>query len=254
MSTKKILEAFNDDEVYYADREYLSNSSLKLLKESPTKFDLWRKGKWSQPSTSAFDVGRALHARFLEDKVNYIGWEGARRGAEYKNFCAENPNTIALTKNDYHIVEGMYDKLSKVDAVKDIMGLEFTPEVPGVMEYHTKNGSIVKVKGKADALAWNGIDNYLVDLKTTKDPMHKWKRNAFFNYAQQAFLYKTIFDVDEFYFLVVQKEFPYEVGIYKAGDTFLNRGEQELEDSINLYERLFIDGEYKPYSADIDEI
>lgn len=249
-----ILEQFNDDEVYYADREYLSNSSLKLMKESPTKFDLWRKGKWSQPSTSAFDVGRALHARFLEDKINYTGWDGARRGADYKNFCAENPDTIVLTKNDHHIVEGMYDKLMKVDAVKDIMGLEFKPEVPGVMEWETEKGNVIKVKGKADALAWDGVSNYLVDLKTTKDPMHKWKRNAFYNYAQQAYLYKTIFDVDEFYFLVVQKEFPYEVGIYKAGDGFLARGEKELEDSINLYERLFIDGEFKPFSADIDEI
>ena len=249
-----ILEQFNDDAVYYADREYLSNSSLKLMKESPTKFDLWRKGKWSQPSTSAFDVGRALHARFLEDKINYTGWDGARRGADYKNFCAENPETIVLTKTDHHIVEGMYDKLMKVDAVKEIMGLEFKPEVPGVMEWETEKGNIIKVKGKADALAWDGVSNYLVDLKTTKDPMHKWKRNAFYNYAQQAYLYKTIFDVDEFYFLVVQKEFPYEVGIYKAGDGFLARGEKELEDSINLYERLFIDGEFKPFSADIDEI
>ena len=249
-----ILEQFNDDAVYYADRVYLSNSSLKLMKESPTKFDLWRKGKWSQPSTSAFDVGRALHARFLEDKINYTGWDGARRGADYKNFCAENPETIVLTKTDHHIVEGMYDKLMKVDAVKEIMGLEFKPEVPGVMEWETEKGNIIKVKGKADALAWDGVSNYLVDLKTTKDPMHKWKRNAFYNYAQQAYLYKTIFDVDEFYFLVVQKEFPYEVGIYKAGDGFLARGEKELEDSINLYERLFIDGEFKPFSADIDEI
>ena len=254
MNNKKILEAFNDDAVYYADRDYLSNSSLKLLKESPTKFDLWRKGKWSQPSTSAFDVGRALHARFLEDKVNYIGWEGARRGAEYKQFCAENPDTIALTQNDYHIVEGMYDKLSKVDAVKEIMGMSFRPEVPGITEWVTESGNIVKIKGKADALAFNGVEDYLVDLKTTKDPLYKWKKNAFYNYAQQAYLYKTIFGVEEFYFLVVQKEFPYEVGIYKAGDTFLQRGERELEESINLYERLFINGEHKPYSADIDII
>lgn len=249
-----VIERFNDDEVYYADREYLSNSSLKLMKESPTKFDLWRKNKWSQASTSAFDVGRALHARFLEDKVNYTGWEGARRGADYKNFCAENPDTIVLTKNDYHIVEGMYDKLSKVDAVKEIMGLDFTPELPAVKTFVTAKGNEIKVKGKADALAWDGVNNYLVDLKTTKDPMHKWKRNAFFNYAQQAALYSELFNVSEFFFLVVQKEFPYEVGIYRAGDSFLRKGQQELQDSLNLYERLFIDGEFKPYSADIDEI
>lgn len=249
-----IIESFNDDEVYYADREYLSNSSLKLLKESPTKFDLWRKNKWSQASTSAFDVGRALHARFLEDKVNYTDWNGARRGAEYKNFCAENPDTIVLTKNDYHIVEGMYDKLTKVPQVEEIMGLSMKPEVPGILEWETEKGNIIKLKGKADALAWDGETTYLVDLKTTKDPLHKWKRNAFYSYAQQAYLYSEIFDVDVFYFLVVQKEFPYEVGIYRAGTTFLERGEKELEESINLYERLFIDGEYKPYSADIDVI
>ena len=126
-----ILERFNDDEVYYADREYLSNSSLKLMKESPTKFSLWHKGKWSQPNTSAFDVGRALHARFLEDKVNYIGWEGQRRGNDYKEFRAENPESIALTQNDFHLVEGMYDKLSKVDAVRDIMGLSLLPKCQG---------------------------------------------------------------------------------------------------------------------------
>ena len=85
-----ILERFNDDEVYYADRDYLSNSSLKLLKESPTKFKLWLDNKWSQANTSAFDVGRALHARFLEDKVTYLDWNGARRGNEYKEYCASN--------------------------------------------------------------------------------------------------------------------------------------------------------------------
>ena len=251
---KDLLEAFNDDEIYYADREYLSNSSLKLMKESPTKFKLWLDNKWSQASTSAFDVGRALHARFLEDKLNYRSWDGARRGAEYKQYCAENPDEIVLTKNDYHIVEGMYDKLMKCDDVSEIMGLEFKPEVPGVMTWTTDEGNEIKLKGKADALAWDGVETYLVDLKTTKDPMHKFKKNAFYNYAQQAFLYKTIFNVDRFYFLVVQKEFPYEVGIYEAGDAFLARGERELEDSINLYEKLFINGGYKPYSADIDVI
>lgn len=245
-----IVEKFNDDEVYYADREYLSNSSLKLLKESPTKFDLWRKKKWSQPDSSAFNVGRALHAHFLEGKENYIAWDGARRGNEYKNFCAENSDTIVLTKSEHHIVKGMYDKLMGMDDVEDIMGLWYNPEVPGVKTLNTPNGHEVKVKGKADALCSDGVSNYLVDLKTTKDPMHKWKRNAYYNYAQQAALYTELFNVDKFYFLVVQKEFPYEVGIYLAGDSFLRKGYEELNKSLELYERLFIDGEYKPFSAD----
>lgn len=247
-----ILQKFDDDNIYYADREYLSNSSLKLLKESPTKFYLWMNNKWKQKEISAFQVGRALHAHFLEGKLNYIGWDGQRRGDEYKNFCKENPETIVLTKAEASIVDGMYDKLSKVDAVKNIMGLTFRPEVPAVMEYETESGNIVKLKGKADALAFDGENDYLVDLKTTKDPMSKWKKNAIWNYAQQAYMYKTLFQVKDFYFLVVQKEFPFDVGIYKVSDQFFYKGRREFEESINLYEKLFINGEYKPYSADLD--
>lgn len=247
-----ILQKFDDDSIYYADREYLSNSSLKLLKESPTKFYLWMNNKWKQKEIPAFQVGRALHARFLEEKDSYIGWDGQRRGDEYKNFCKENPETIVLTKAEASIVDGMYDKLSKVDAVKNIMGLTFRPEVPAVMEYETESGNIVKLKGKADALAFDGERDYLVDLKTTKDPMSKWKKNAIWNYAQQAYMYKTMFQVQEFYFLVVQKEFPFDVGIYKVSDQFFEKGRREFIESINLYEKLFINGEYKPYSADLD--
>ena len=247
-----VLTRFDNDEIYYADREYLSNSSLKLLAESPTKFDLWRKSKWKQAGNAAFDVGHALHARFLEDKVTYIGWEGQRRGAEYKLFKEENPEVLALTAKDFAIVEGMYDKLSKVQAVQDIMGIEFRPEVPAVGEYTTEAGNIVKFKGKADALAFDGVSTYLVDLKTTKDPMHKWKKAAYWGYAQQAAMYVRLFDVTDFYFLVVQKEFPYEVGIYKASEEFLAKGERDLKASMKLYEKLFINGEYKPYHADID--
>lgn len=63
-----VIEKFNDDEAYFADKEYLSNSMLKLLRQSPTKFHLMRKGKWSYPSASYFDIGAALHALFLEGK------------------------------------------------------------------------------------------------------------------------------------------------------------------------------------------
>ena len=68
------LEKFKSDEAYYADTEYLSNSMLKLLRQSPTKFHLMREGKWSYPSASYFDVGTALHALFLEGIDKTILW------------------------------------------------------------------------------------------------------------------------------------------------------------------------------------
>ncbi len=245
---------FNDDEAYYADRSYLSNSSLKLMRKSPTKFYLWTQGKWSWPGASYFDVGQALHSMFLEGKDISVKWNGTRRGNDYKEFKAEHSDKLVLPNKDYDCVQGMYDKLSKVDQVMDLMGFDFKPEVPGVMEWSLESGEIVKLKGKADSIVEGVNGKYLVDLKTTAKPLDEWVRNAKWMYAQQAYLYSEIFDCVEFYFLVIEKEFPYEVGIYKASDAFLEFGARELDKSINLYEKLFLNGEFRPYYAHVGEL
>lgn len=71
---------FASDEEYYADREYLTNSSLKLLHKSPSLFYMWLKRKDANPSSLALDMGKAFHALSLEDKEVFVGYEGTRRG------------------------------------------------------------------------------------------------------------------------------------------------------------------------------
>ena len=60
--------------------------------------------------------------------------------------------------------------------------------------------------------------------------------------------------MDDFYFLVIEKEFPYEVGIFKASDDFLHWGEVELKKSINIYEKRFLNEQFRPYSAMVGEM
>lgn len=249
------LERFKDDEAYYADKEYLSNSMLKLLRQSPTKFHLMRQGKWSYPSASYFDVGTALHSLFLEGIDNTIHWEGTRRGNDYKAFKAENSDKLILPTKDYNLVHAMYDKLQKLPEVDELMGLRFEPEVPGTMEYITDSFAKIKLKGKADALVFDGDSNYLVDLKTTVKSLEDFKKSArWMMYNQQAYLYSKIFEVDEFYFLVIEKEFPYEVGIFKASDEFLFTGQKEFEKSISQYEDLFLNQDFNPYNVRYGEL
>lgn len=249
------LERFKDDEAYYADKEYLSNSMLKLLRQSPTKFHLMRQGKWSYPSASFFDVGTALHALFLEGVDKTILWNGTRRGNDYKEFKALHTDKLILPKNDYDTVHNMYDKLKKLKEVDKLMGERFEAEVPGVMEHMTENFTTLKFKGKADALVYNGDTKYLVDLKTTAKSLADFKKSAtWMMYNQQAYLYSKIFGVDDFYFLVIEKVFPYEVGIFKASDRFLHSGEVEFETSVSLYEELFLDQKFNPYNVQYGEI
>lgn len=249
------VEKFKDDEAYYADKSYMSNSSFKLLRQSPTKFHLWRMGKWEYPTTSFFDVGTALHALFLEGNEVALRWEGTRRGNDYKFFKQENPDKIILPAKDYDLVYGMNDKLNKISEVVDLMGFDFQAEVPMTSTYVTESGLEIPVKGKADAIVDNGEERYIVDLKTTAKSLDEFKRNArWMLYNQQAALYTRIFNLDKFYFLVVEKEFPYEVGIFECSTEFLQQGEWELNSSANMYEKLFIKNEFKPYNAIIDTI
>lgn len=248
-------EKFKDDEAYYSDKSYMSNSAFKLLRQSPTKFHLWREGKWEYPTTSFFDIGTSLHALFLENKDITIKWDGTRRGNAYKEFCAENTDKIILPNKDYDTVHYMFDKLSKVDEVSQLMGIDFEPEVPETGELITDNGNKIPVKGKADAIVFDGVSHYIVDLKTTAKSLEDFRRSArFMLYNQQAYLYKTLFGMEDFYFLVVEKEFPYEVGIFKASEEFLHWGKKELETSINIYEKLFLNGAFRPFSAITGEL
>jgi len=249
------LEKFKSDEAYYADKEYLSNSMLKLLRQSPTKFHLMRQGKWSYPSASYFDVGTALHALFLEGIDKTILWEGTRRGNDYKQFKAENADKLILPTKDYDTVHYMHDKLRKLDEVDQLMGEVFKPEVPGIMDHITPSFAKIKLKGKADALVFDGDSTYLVDLKTTAKSLEEFKKSArWMFYNQQAYLYSKIFGVDDFYFLVIEKEFPYEVGIFRASEEFLFSGQKEFDKSIKLYENLFLDQEFNPYNVTYGEL
>ena len=233
---------FKDDKEYFADRSYLSNSSLKLLRQSPTKFKLRRDGKWNYPSANYFSIGSALHALFLEGRESAIVYNGTRRGKEWQEFSKANPDKDILNPKELDSVYEMYDKLKNSAKVTELMG-DFIPEVPATGELMG-----IPIKGKADALVehWNG--KYLVDLKTTAKSLSEFKRGAtYMMYNQQAALYKHLFQVDDFYFVVVEKEFPYEVGIFKSSDAFLNSGLNELKKSLELYKNLFIDGEYNYY-------
>lgn len=249
------LERFKDDEQYYADKEYLSNSMLKLLRQSPTKFHLMRQGKWSYPSATFFDVGTAVHSLFLEKIDNTLLHKGTRREQAYKDLKSDNPNMIILPKKDYDTVHYMNDKLHKLDEVDLLMGDSFEPEVPGTMVHLTDDFEEIKLKGKADALVDKDGRKYLVDLKTTAKSLEDFKKSArWMMYNQQAYLYSKLFNVDDFYFLVIEKEFPYEVGIFKASEQFLFGGQKEFETSIAVYKELFMDNKFNPYNVRYDEI
>lgn len=245
------------DDAYFANKSALSNSMLGILDDSPTKFKLFLDGKWSYPSASYFDIGSAVHELFLEGKDRRILVEGTRRTKEYKLAKEENPSALVLPSTDYRLVDSMVDKLQRVPEVKALMesGDEFIPEMPVMSQVITDKGNFIDIRGKLDGVIKTGDSCIIMDLKTSGKGLSDWKRNAFWgSYPRQAYMYSQMIGATDFYFCVVTKEFPYDVGVFKATDRFLEKGKQQFESSIATYEYLFLENNYEPYSATIGEL
>jgi len=256
ITNQRIADELGDDKFYFADKTALSNSMLSYLDESPTKFDLFMKGKWSSPSQTYFDIGSAVHSMYLEGVDNRILVEGTRASKAYKLAKELYPDSIVMPSSDYKLVDSMVDKLHKVPELQALLDgfTDRQPELAATAEFTTPSGNTISVKGKGDMLLSDGFGSpTLLDLKTSSKSLNDWKRNAWYGaYPRQCYMYMQLFQAEEFHFTVITKTFPYEVGIYKASPAFIAKGKRMFEESILKYEDLFINNNYKPYSAQVE--
>jgi hypothetical protein len=240
---------FESDEKYYADREYLTNSSLKLLHSSPLRFYLWLNDRLFDEKSDALSIGSAFHALSLEGIVNFVGYEKARRGKEYELFCEENKGKHILTNRDANMIQRMYDRLMLCPEVVELM---YNKNDLNLVELPaTGFWDDVKIKGKADMLVQRESgEQFLVDIKTTAGEISEFSRSAkYMHYDQQAAFYCKLFGVKRFVFVVIRKQYPYDIGIFECSNDFINGGVQKANWAITRYKELFIENEFNPDAA-----
>lgn len=240
---------FNSDKEYYSDRTHLTNSSLKLLRQSPKKFSLWLAGVINEEPSDALQQGSALHALVLENKKIFIGYEGRRAGAKYEEFLSETKDELfVFTQKDEKLIHDLYKSLYNCAEAYDLL---FDPAYPAQNEIPgAKNIEGIWMKGKADRIIESNGLRLGVDLKTTGGDISEFARSAkFYDYDMQSAVYSEIFDLDGFIFAVVSKKWPYEVGIFECSDEFTYAGRQKMLSAIALYKDLFIEGNYNPNTA-----
>lgn len=233
---------FQNDEEYYSDREYLSNSSMGILMESLDKFYLWKNRLWEQKDIPAYYFGRAVHSYFLEGIDLAVEYPDRRYGAAYNEFAKLNEGKIILTSKEYENYCAVRERL---DYCQELIGLIdrsiFKAEVPAV-----GHSFGVPVKAKADGILDDGFSRVIIDLKTTSSSVADFHKKAReYDYDRQAALYKHLFGGDRFIFVVVTKEHPVEIGIFECSDEFIDRGVGKLIEATSLYKHCFMDGEYK---------
>jgi hypothetical protein len=243
MSLDNFIKKLVDDSFYYSDYEFVTNSQLGLIKKDVRTYKMMRDYPELRKETLPMIFGRAYHVAMLEpnefnDKVLVFN-SATRTTKGYKDFKADNPKapTIILQK-EYDKIMYMQDVLFSHNEVKDLLQKEGEREIANAWKDEDTN---VFCKGKADYR--NG--KTLIDLKTTGDGSHWGFSNSCkkYGYDRQSAFYMDGFGCDEFVFITQEKERPYNVSIFYAGDEFIERGRQEYKYLLDVYRRFFIDNE-----------
>ena len=243
MALDSFIKKLEDDSFYYSDYEFVTNSQLGLIKKDVRTYKMMRDHPELRVETLPMVFGRAYHAAMLEpnefnDKVKVFD-SATRTTKGYKEFKEKNSDapTISLQK-EYDRIMRMQDVLFSHSEVRDLLQSQGEREIANAWQ---DDDTGVFCKGKADYR--NG--NVLVDLKTTGDGSFYGFSNSCkkYGYDRQSAFYIDGFNCDEFVFITQEKERPYNVSIFYAGDDFLNRGRDEYKYLLDTYRRFFIDNE-----------
>ena len=206
-----ILEKMKDDDYYYSDKEYVSNSMLNLLNKSPQTLAQFI--EHGGEVTPAMNFGKAFHSsilepeKFITDVAIYDG--KTKRGKAWDEFSSENKDKTIITAVEFECIKGMEGAITSGEAANLLEGIY---EKAHVWEFDG-----IKCKGKVDI--YDPISNTIIDIKTTGDKsLSSFRGSAYkYGYHRQAAFYLDGFEADTFIFIVIEKKAPYNIGIYTAG-------------------------------------
>ena len=252
-AAKRVIEA--DDKWYFQDTVHVSNSMLKVFQNDGIKnYDAYLQGKLRKES-AAFNIGSAFHCLILEgtDVFNerYYVWDDSAKCIEisgedwkeqnkkprgtkaYKEWYAEeiapieaNPDITMISADEFETImkmeEALFNVPEAINLIKACNAYEriYTNEINGI-----------KTKCKVDGIKY---DDFIIDLKTTDSSVKEFIKSCYkYKYDQQAAFYTDTVDVKRLFFVVVEKKFPYNVGVFIAGESFLERGREAYTIGLN---------------------
>lgn len=224
---------------YRADKR-LSASDCKMLLTDPFAFKMGIK----DTKTDALRVGSLIHNLVLEPENfnrDFIVSPNLDLRKKDDKVLKEEIEHKALVENKILITEREFEESSEVAnaVLESDIGCFF------------KNGFAEKsyfgevfgkpCKGRPDYFL-NADGGYIIDLKTTQKGgtiADKFSKTcASYYYHLQARFYLELLGAESFLFVVVEKEPPYNIGVFQLGEASLEVGEKKIKEAFEIYENL----------------
>lgn len=241
-----------------------SKSALDLVRRSPAHYYAWVRGEIDDEDSPALAFGRAFHTALLEPEKyarRYIVEpdfgdcrfkENKARRDEWRREAA---GRVPVDASDARRIERMVEAVRRHPRARNLIA-GGQPEVT------------VKWIDEATSLTCKGrVDYYrpdlrlIVDAKTALDasPGAFRKSCASYGYGRQEAMYRAGFaaigkPVEHFVFLAVEKEPPYQVGLYNLTPESVARGHESIRRDMETLAECIRTNRWPGYSEEIVEL
>jgi hypothetical protein len=237
----------------YRNIQALSASGMHALSRSPAHYHQWVTSY--HEATPAMELGTSTHMAILEPVKffdTYIPNECEQdaaphiKAAETKRLKKQHPNHIILPSASFIAVTGMRERVLEHPFVASLMeGSENEKVITWV-----DSTSGANCKGRLDIFK-NGI---IADIKTTYDARLFQYTIEKYHLHRQAAFYLDGAEAKEFYWIVVEKQSPYGVIVYKASNALLQSGSNSYSPLAIKYKECCDTGMWPGYDTDIVEL
>lgn len=247
---------------YHAPKDELSSTGAKLLLESPAKFK-HQVIDGNRVHRDAYDLGTAVHTKVLGVGLaavtcppELLASNGAMSTKEARAWKAEQQaeGRPVVSLSELEAIDAMAESVLAHPTARMLFEREGHAEVSVFDEYLG-----VKRRGRFDYLPDEG--NIAVDLKTTLDASkHGFASSAAkFKYHVQRAHYLDILRRSTgremgMLFVVVEKSAPYLTGVRKLSEQFVDMGETEALEAVDVYKRCMDTGVWPGYSDEAEEV
>lgn len=249
---QKEIEYGEIENVDYNNIIALNASSIKLGSKNLNKMNLALQGKY-YVKKKVFDFGSEFHYYLFEpgkfNELYYISDKHLGKKLNTDKAAILRETVFNNGKNRIDLREGekmkrMKDSLLKHPALRELIETEGKIEQTLIWKDSTFK---LNCKGRIDKLIHQSKRDcaYIVDLKTTKDSSAEYFPKDFRSYGygiQAAFYidgYLTLFENKnvEFWFIAIDKEYPYDCEAYIVSEKTLNKYREEYKKIISEWIR-----------------
>lgn len=256
MADPKIVDDLPDT-AYHADRESLSSSGARMLlpPSTPAKF---RYRMDSPPEhRDVFDFGHVAHSLVLGvgSPIVVVDADSWRtKAAQQEKQAAYDAGHVPILKADHDRAQALADVVREHPIASNL----FAGGQPEKSIYWDDPATGTRLRARPDWLTDIGGRPVIVDFKTAQSaaPTEFERKAGTFGYHFQAAFYIDgvkacgLADDPAFVLVAVEKEPPFEVGVYEFDPEAIEFGRKQVRQAIDLYARCVEADEWPGYTDD----